>query len=61
MQRIAYLLYQHRAEITADNILLLSPNSTFIDYISQVLPNLGERNLEFDSYNFCASLPKKHG
>lgn len=44
MQRIAYLLYQHRAEITADNILLLSPNSTFIDYISQVLPNLGERN-----------------
>lgn len=44
MQRIAYLLYQHRSEITADNILLLSPNSTFIDYISQVLPNLGERN-----------------
>lgn len=44
MQRIAYLLYQYRAEITADNILLLSPNSTFIDYISQVLPNLGERN-----------------
>ena len=44
MQRIAYLLYQHRVEITADNILLLSPNSTFIDYISQVLPNLGERN-----------------
>jgi DNA helicase-2/ATP-dependent DNA helicase PcrA len=44
MQRIAYLLYQNRSQITADNILLLSPNSTFIDYISQVLPNLGERN-----------------
>lgn len=44
MQRIAYLLYQNRQIITADNILLLSPNSTFIDYISQVLPNLGERN-----------------
>jgi DNA helicase-2/ATP-dependent DNA helicase PcrA len=44
MQRIAYLLYNHRTEITADDILLLSPNSTFIDYISQVLPNLGERN-----------------
>ncbi|MBO0470703.1 AAA family ATPase [Enterococcus sp. DIV0242_7C1] len=44
MQRIAYLLYNHRSEITADDILLLSPNSTFIDYISQVLPNLGERN-----------------
>ncbi|WP_430603249.1 DNA helicase II/ATP-dependent DNA helicase PcrA [Enterococcus sp. DIV0724b] len=44
MQRIAYLLYNHRTQITADDILLLSPNSTFIDYISQVLPNLGERN-----------------
>lgn len=44
MQRIAYLLYNHRTNITADDILLLSPNSTFIDYISQVLPNLGERN-----------------
>lgn len=44
MQRIAYLLYNHRSQITADDILLLSPNSTFIDYISQVLPNLGERN-----------------
>ena len=54
MQRIAYLLYQHRAEITADNILLLSPNSTFIDYISQVLPNLGERNpLNLTLYNFA--------
>ena len=62
MQRIAYLLYQHRAEITADNILLLSPNSTFIDYISQVLPNLGERNpLNLTLLQFCASLPKKHG
>lgn len=44
MQRIAYLLYNHRTKITADDILLLSPNSTFIDYISHVLPNLGERN-----------------
>lgn len=62
MQRIAYLLYQHRAEITADNILLLSPNSTFIDYISQVLPNLGERNpLNLTLLQFCASLPKNHG
>lgn len=57
MQRIAYLLYQHRTEITADDILLLSPNSNFIDYISQVLPNLGERNpLNLTLLQFLESL-----
>lgn len=57
MQRIAYLLYQHRTEITADNILLLSPNSNFIEYISQVLPNLGERNpLNLTLLQFLVSL-----
>lgn len=44
MQRIAYLLYRNRQEITADNVLFLSPNSHFSDYVSQVLPSLGERN-----------------
>lgn len=44
MQRIAYLLYSLRQEITADNILILSPNDRFIRYISDVLPSLGEKN-----------------
>lgn len=63
MQRIAYLLYNHRTQITADDILLLSPNSTFIDYISQVLPNLGERNplnltlLQFLKFTFREKVP----
>lgn len=63
MQRIAYLLYNHRTQITADDILLLSPNSTFIDYISQVLPNLGERNplnltlLQFLKFTFHEKMP----
>lgn len=63
MQRIAYLLYNHRIQITADDILLLSPNSTFIDYISQVLPNLGERNplnltlLQFLKFTFREKAP----
>ncbi len=63
MQRIAYLLYNHRTQITADDILLLSPNSTFIDYISQVLPNLGERNplnltlLQFLKFTFREKKP----
>ncbi|WP_313466697.1 UvrD-helicase domain-containing protein, partial [Carnobacterium sp.] len=44
MQRIAYLLYSLRQEITSDNILILSPNNKFIDYLSKILPSLGERN-----------------
>lgn len=44
MQRIAYLLYSLRQQITADDLLILSPNTQFIDYISNVLPALGERN-----------------
>lgn len=44
MQRIAYLLYSLRQEITADNILILSPNNRFIAFISNVLPSLGEKN-----------------
>ncbi|MGG5359166.1 MULTISPECIES: RNA polymerase recycling motor HelD [unclassified Enterococcus] len=44
MQRIAYLLYSLREEITAENILILSPNDKFISYISDVLPSLGEQN-----------------
>uniref|UniRef100_UPI00403F8871 HelD family protein n=1 Tax=Candidatus Enterococcus willemsii TaxID=1857215 RepID=UPI00403F8871 len=44
MQRIAYLLYSLRQEMSADNCLILSPNHRFIDYISNVLPSLGEQS-----------------
>lgn len=44
MQRIAFLLYTLRSEITSDNVLILSPNRSFITYVSDVLPALGEKN-----------------
>ncbi|HGF7814020.1 TPA: UvrD-helicase domain-containing protein [Enterococcus faecium] len=44
MQRISYLLYLYRDTMTSDDLLILSPNHRFIDYISNVLPSLGERN-----------------
>ncbi|EOF55129.1 hypothetical protein SE1_02685 [Enterococcus hirae EnGen0127] len=44
MQRIAYLLYQYRNQLSADDLLILSPNHQFIDYIGKVLPSLGEKN-----------------
>lgn len=44
MQRIAYLFYLYRDTMTSDDLLILSPNHRFIEYISNVLPSLGERN-----------------
>lgn len=46
LHRAAYLMYQGtQAGLTADSILILSPNSTFEDYIAGVLPELGEENI----------------
>ena len=45
LHRIAYLLYKHRNKITSQNIIIFSPNDIFNDYISNVLPQLGEDNM----------------
>ncbi|WP_411681933.1 RNA polymerase recycling motor HelD [Clostridium thailandense] len=45
LHRIAYLLYKHREKITPQNIVIFSPNQIFNDYISTVLPQLGEDNM----------------
>jgi DNA helicase-2/ATP-dependent DNA helicase PcrA len=44
LHRAAYLLYKNRKSISSDNILIFSPNDIFTDYISDVLPSLGEKN-----------------
>jgi len=44
LHRIAYLLYKHRDRIKPQNIIIFSPNEIFNDYISDVLPQLGEDN-----------------
>ncbi|WP_102275354.1 RNA polymerase recycling motor HelD [Cytobacillus massiliigabonensis] len=46
MQRIAYLLYKYRDRLNADQIILFSPNSMFNSYVSNVLPELGEENMQ---------------
>ncbi|MFP4418425.1 MAG: HelD family protein [Chitinispirillaceae bacterium] len=49
LHRIAYLLYRFRDTISSQNVLIISPNRVFADYISDVLPELGEeRILEID-------------
>ena len=39
LHRIAYLLYHDRGSLKSSNILIISPNGIFADYISQILPN----------------------
>ncbi|MBD0379541.1 RNA polymerase recycling motor HelD [Paenibacillus sedimenti] len=46
LQRIAYLLYKYRTRLSAENMILFSPNSLFSDYVSNVLPELGEANMQ---------------
>ena len=45
LHRIAYLLYRYRDSISSENIVIFSPNRIFSDYISHVLPELGEENV----------------
>lgn len=46
LQRIAYLLYKDRDNLNAEQIILFSPNSMFNSYVSNVLPELGEENMQ---------------
>src|SRR5690606_12452540 len=45
IHRIAFLLYRFRDEISSGDILIISPNRVFSDYISNVLPELGETQI----------------
>nr|WP_229746107.1 ATP-binding domain-containing protein [Rhodococcus trifolii] len=42
LHRAAYLLYTYRQQLDKSGVLIVGPNSTFLDYIGQVLPSLGE-------------------
>lgn len=46
LQRVAYLLYKYRSTLKADQVLLFSPNPLFNSYVSTVLPELGEENMQ---------------
>lgn len=46
LQRVAYLLYKHREHLQADQMILFSPNPMFNSYVSTVLPELGEENMQ---------------
>ena len=49
MHRISYILYELKGTITSRNIRIISPNPMFSEYISKLLPELGEENVETES------------
>ena len=45
MHRAAYLMYRRRDVLDASKIMILSPSTAFSEYVSGVLPELGEQNI----------------
>jgi len=54
LHRIAFLLYQNRKNLKSSEVLIISPNTIFSDYISNVLPELGEQNITEVSFDEIA-------
>ena len=45
LHRAAFLLYEHRERLARQGVLVVGPNRVFLEYISQVLPSLGETSV----------------
>ena len=45
LHRVAYLLYEHRERLERQGVLVVGPNRIFLEYISAVLPSLGETSV----------------
>ena len=53
LHRTAYLLYNYR-QMLENKVLILGPNNMFMDYISQVLPSLGESGVHHNTFKDLA-------
>ena len=45
LHRLSWLLYNHRDRLNPENVVVIGPNTTFVRYISKVLPSLGDQNV----------------
>jgi len=50
LHRIAYLMYKNRERLNPEQVIIFSPNELFGDYISSVLPQLGEDNVKQSTF-----------
>lgn len=49
LHRAAYLLYTHRRRLASQGVLLVGPSPVFLRYIEQVLPSLGEQDVQLST------------
>ena len=57
LHRVAYLMYARRDHYTRRGVLVVGPSPVFVDYISQVLPALGETNVRLSSVGGLPTVP----
>lgn len=50
LHRLAFLLYQYKDQVSADKMIIFAPNHMFLDYISDVLPELGVGNIQQSTF-----------
>jgi len=50
LHRLAYLLYQYKEQVTAEKMIIFAPNHMFLDYISDVLPELGVGDIQQSTF-----------
>ncbi len=56
LHRVAFLLYRFKDTLSSDNVMILSPNRVFGDYIANVLPELGEERIAETDFRKIADL-----
>ncbi len=57
LHRVAYLLYAHRERLGRSGVLVVGPNRSFLSYIGQVLPALGELDVAQTTVDALAGGP----
>ncbi|MED4130275.1 HelD family protein [Shouchella miscanthi] len=50
LHRLAFLLYEYRERLKAERMMIFAPNAMFLDYIAQVLPELGVGDIQQSTY-----------
>lgn len=55
LHRLAYLIYRYRDTMKGNDILVLAPNTLFLDYISEILPSLGAGEVKQSTFENLVS------
>ncbi|GGE32267.1 DNA helicase [Pullulanibacillus camelliae] len=51
LHRLAYLIYEHQDRLRSERMIIFAPSTLFLDYIADVLPELGVGNIQQTTFN----------